>query len=822
MDRQAAVVAGRWGLLVIVLTGTVVRAAGGPNEPSLDPFQAAVVDSLRFPERTTPAELLEAAVRAAAVEALEPTLEFLDRFDKALAAAADPDAALAALGDRFPAAEINRLKRFLRAAAPPEDAAAVSELARLMQQAAEQRRADPDRLAAAATDLQSDSRSSRRQAVETLTRGGTAALPELIDLLARPAPAADDPEQAAAFVRTRRLTRQIVGQLGSRGTEALITWLDAGPLETLPGAIATLDLLVDRGHLPAGGPAAVDLASGLLPVATAAAIPEPVLQAAAGLLAKLARNGLAPAELAGPSIGLKTGCRLLAEKLDQLLTPDGLPPPDRLTADDSSLPLPLVRQFLWDPATGRPTAAFLPPAAARCLRARQLANAIAGSGCTDPAAVRLVLLAQTESLARFGADPRATAPVPTPTAAVATLPAEAVLAGLSGPAGFSAATTVEVLDEAVVRELPLAAAIAARALRDAAATPGPFASIRSPLVRALSAASDLVQFEAARTLATLTPAASFPGGSLMIERLRYFAESTGRDRAVIAHPNRDVTTLLASGLSRFGFTTAAVTSGRNCLLAVRQSPDTTLVLVSSRLGDLAARELVQLLRQPAVGDRRPVLVVLDPLDDDRSRPHRTRLVLTLADCERVLLTDRLESLLLPSLDPDDEAVVRPPRFPETLARVAGPQAADDTWRQQRAAARLERAAVALDLLGSLGERGWDVAEALPTARAGLRQTATFAAALRVLAIMPVPDAQRSLLELAMQSDLSDPLRDQATAALKQSIARHRLLLAPSERLAVLSLYTVEGATADPRSRILTSLLAPSSRPTVAADAQESL
>ena len=807
MGRQSG-----WVALVVVVMGTMVHAADPqPAEPPLDSLQWAVVNSLRHPQRTAPEELLEAAVRSAAVEALSPTLEFLDLFDKALAAEADPEATLAKLGDSFPVGELNQLRRFLEAAAPPDDAAAIAKLIELLRAAAESRRTDPARLTRAAADLQSDSRGTRQRAVETLLRGGTAALPVLIDLLGQAAPPAGALEQAASFVRTRRITRQLVSQLGEAGVEALIVELGAADQPQLPGVIAALQVLVNSGSLPASEPFTLDLASALLPLAVSDESPEPVRQAAGSLLAKLAGAGLAPAELVDQPISPAVACQLLTTRLDQLLSPAGLPPADSLAEADTNLPVPTVKQFLWNAATGRPEVGFLPPTQTRCLRARQLAGSLGMIGCTDPAAVRLVLLAQAEALLQFGDDPASIEPAVDPVTAVGLLPSEVVAAVLTGPEGFNAETVAEVLDEALPRELSLAAALTARALREAAAaSPIPVDAIRPTLVRALIAPSDLLQFEAAQTLAELAGPASFPGCSLMLERLIYFASSTGADRAVIAHPSREVGTLLAAGLSRFGYDTDQVTRGRNCLLSVRQSPDTVLVLVSSRL-DLAAREMIQLLRQPAVGDQRPVLVMLDPLDDDRSRRSLTRLVQTLAGFDRVHLTDRLESLFLPRLDPADELTPLPPRFPDTLARLVGPRAAADDQRRQRAVQRLQRASIALELLGGLGERGWKVEPAFAAARGGLRQAETFPAALRLLAAMPVPDAQRALLDLAVAPELSTSVREAAVIALQQSVTRHEVMLAMSHRWEVLSMYNADFVGDDPVGRTITALLTPSPR-----------
>jgi len=348
-------------------------------------------------------------------------------------------------------------------------------------------------------------------------------------------------------------------------------------------------------------------------------------------------------------------------------------------------------------------------------------------------------------------------------------------------------------------------------------------------------ASDLVQFEATRTLASVMATESFPGSSKLLDRLAYFASSTGVDGAVIAHPNRNVAQTLAAGLSRFGYDATLVSSGRDCLQAVRESPDTTLVLLSSRLGDLAARETIQLLRQQALGSRLPVLVVLEPRDDIRGGRHRTQLMLSLADFEHVLLTDRLESQFLPhqdalahqaglahqsGSDASSDRIIEP-RFPETIARVAGPKAADTNHRRQQAAIRLTRAAVALNLLASLGDRGWSVDQALTAAQGGLRQADTFASSLDLLAVTASPTAQQTIYDLAWQAELPVSIREAATTALGQSISRHGILLTTADLQNAFSLYNAARSADDKTiSRALLDLLEAPSRLTLAADAQE--
>ena len=89
-----------FGIFVVLSAPVFAEATEGKKRSKpLDPFQWAVIDSLRYPKRTTPQELLEAAIRAASVEALDPTTKFLEKFDEALAKEPDTDATLAQLGE---------------------------------------------------------------------------------------------------------------------------------------------------------------------------------------------------------------------------------------------------------------------------------------------------------------------------------------------------------------------------------------------------------------------------------------------------------------------------------------------------------------------------------------------------------------------------------------------------------------------------------------------------------------------------------------------------------------------------------------------------
>ena len=798
---------------------------GKKRSNPLDPFQWAVVDSLRYPKRTTPQELLEAAIRAASVEALDPTTKFLEQFDEALAKEPDKEAALAHLGESFQTAELSRLERFLKQTAQPEQADAVAFLIDGMLNAAQKRRTDTSRLKQAAVDLGSDNVFARQQAATTLMEGGTYALPMLVGILMETVSADDETPLSKTDFRTRKLAETIIEQLGERGVRALTSWLGSDDIQRFPGIIHALSILVDSGCLPAGektnpnAAANLDLASVLFAPACIPEFGETTRVAALQLLVKLEQQG--HTDFGGRPFTQDLACQMLTTKLDQLLTPAGIPVPDSLTEGEASItsPRPTVEQYLWVTQTSRPEIRYLPPVACRSLRAEHLAKDLSRLKCVHPRTVRLMLLAQYEKLLIFQDDHIQNDHF----SALNTLPTEAITETLSGPDGFSTELAAGVLDGALDRSMPLAAAVAAKAIREVnVSKPATISTIRPPLVRALAAPSALVQFEASQTLATVSPHLPFTGSSRLFNRLLYFASSRGTDQVLITYPNHDTAELLKSSVAQFGFEASIASSGRLCVQGVRQSPDVCLVILSARLPDLGAPEVVQLLQQESLGEQVPVLVILDPLDDDNACRRRTRLVLSLADFENALLTDRLESQFFPSIHQPGTAdeFISPPRFPETLTRIAGPQAMDQSWRQTQANHRLQRARLAIDTLTQLSTLGWDVRGALAIAQNGLRHAETFEPSMRLLTNMPSPNAQQALFDLAWAPDLGKNVREMAVGALGESIRSHGILLTNSTLRIINDMYNISSRGGD--SSIDHSLVALFRLPrqSAAADAQE--
>jgi hypothetical protein len=163
--------AGVWAARVLAVAVAVaitagVRGAETATDPPLDSLQQAVVESLAATPRTTPAQLLDAAVRAADVEAVAAAHEWFGRLVAAISDTGDERLeVLANLGDTADSGGLGRLEKILTTREP-----AVGKVVAAIREASRLRRRDPRRLAAAVEELRSDSSDNRLAAAEELAR----------------------------------------------------------------------------------------------------------------------------------------------------------------------------------------------------------------------------------------------------------------------------------------------------------------------------------------------------------------------------------------------------------------------------------------------------------------------------------------------------------------------------------------------------------------------------------------------------------------------------------------------------------------------------
>jgi hypothetical protein len=760
-DRRRPIVAAACAAMLICGTPAAWSQAG--DEPPLDPLQQAVVESLAAAARETPAELLDAAIRAADVEAAGAAQEWFGRLMAALEQADEGRLDLLAdLGDTTDAAALSRLEHLLRAREP-----AVTKAVAAIREAARLRRRDPQRLSAAAEALASPSAPTRLAAADELARARIDALPALVPILQ-----SDDPSDSLRI----RQARELVALLGDEAREPLLDWLASDDVASWPGVIEALD---------ASG--ATDIDSFLLAPALVADSPPAAREAARRVLARRAARRGHPAEPPSPDAAEA----MLANRLDHVLCPAGLPEVDHLLLEPIRDPAAaaaafgggvtgLVERSAWNSAAGRFERLRMSPRAARARDAMHLARDLMALDARDPATVNLVLLARMESLLVTSGDASSLAP-------------KDLQAVLAGPDGFSPETAADVLDAAIAHGMGEAAAGVAAALappRGGRATQPLSPAVRQALVRALAIPDAGLQFAAARTLALAAGEPPYPGSSRVVEILAHAATSTGVDRVVVAHPDTEVVDALATGVSRFGYEPVRVSTGREAIFAARERADTVLVLLAARLATPSALETVQLLQQQGVGDVPPVLVVVDPLDDDGRGCFLTQTIMKFGDLHRVAIVDRLDSLFQPVVDEVTGDVALLPRLPDMLAQAAGPQAVDPASREAARLTRLGRASEAFTLLAELSRRGWDVRPVTTTALAAVTTAELYAPAVALLATLGRPEAQEALVAEAERSDLAPPLRAAALAAFSTSVQRHGVLLTCGHVRAVATRYTL--------------------------------
>ena len=803
-----------WCVVALATVGVAPASAADGVRPMPDPLAQAVIESLAFPPRTTPPALLDAAIRAADVEAYDVAARYFSKFADALEKLGDKRLDLLAdLGDTADPASLRRLERVL--GDRDED---VRPVVQAMREASRERRRDPARLKRAADELASDKPATRATAFDQLARAGVDALPVLVDLLQ---------SEDAAQERSHELARELIRTLGTDARQPLLAWLGSDDVQHWPGVIEALAASVTHDD-------AALVAEHLLAPALVADAPPAVRDRANRVLKQLAARGMLPATaMDGDTMppGPGTAITVLTRRLDRVLSIDGLPAPDHLIMEpvlDPATALAAagktVERFVWNPEAGRLERVNLSPQAARTQEAVHLARDLAALDATDPDAVRLVLLARLESLLAAAGDPLT---------ALDRVPTEQLQAAVTGPEGFDYEAAADVLEIAASRGMFAAAAGAARAIAAAhadavakaaedqatgdtstgkraaeeqaaakvaaALTP----AVRASLLRALAVPDATLQFEAARTLAQAGGDPPYRGSSRVVEILLQAATSTGEEIAVVAHPDEVVREELATNLSRFGYRIEKVASGRDAILAARASVDTVLVVIAARTVRPTALETVQFIQRQATGDVPPVLVVVDPLDDDARGKFLTQLLLKFSDLDCVGIIDRLDSLFMPRIDLVTGKLIGPPRFPDHLAQVAGPQAVTPAARQARATQRRTRAAQSLALLADLGRRGWDVAAAETTARLALMQspqpgspTDLFGPAASLLGTIGSSRAQQALLGETERTDLPAESRKQALAAFAESVNRYGVLLECGPLRAAYARYNHSTASTD--------------------------
>ncbi len=279
------------------------------------------------------------------------------------------------------------------------------------------------------------------------------------------------------------------------------------------------------------------------------------------------------------------------------------------------------------------------------------------------------------------------------------------------------------------------------------------------------------------------PKAPFAGSSLLTETAAYFATGTDRPLMAIGFPTTHFLGPIASLAGSAGWETTTALEGHDLMLAAAQSADTEFVLISGRIRQPIAFDLVQQMRQDPRTAALPIGVMAEVGD-------RYRLEQLFAGMSRVFI--------LP----------RPEQPAEMLAAIkAAAQLSDDSFIPAKL--REGQAAAALDWLAEMAAGPpeiFDVRRYENIVEKALYAPATAAHAAAVLARLGTHSSQRALLNLASRQQQPLDVRQLAAAGFEQSVHRYGVRIAPTEIVAQYDRYNESAKLDKATQQLLGSIL----------------
>jgi len=291
-----------------------------------------------------------------------------------------------------------------------------------------------------------------------------------------------------------------------------------------------------------------------------------------------------------------------------------------------------------------------------------------------------------------------------------------------------------------------------------------------PLVDALYAPGRRTQFAAAKALANLAPTDPFPGSSRIVPTLARFAIHQSLPRAVVFDGNPNRGSQFAGFLINLGYDSELEMTGSRGFSAATETADVELILIGYDLfGDRwNLNDTLTNLKADSRTAAIPVFVY-GPLDLATKRPNLARnypgLRFLVQPGGAGLLEQQLKGLP-PSLSPAERA-----------------------GYAREAAALLAR--IATQRKGPLTA---DLAAVEPALAVALRSLETGSSAAATLGEVPVPDAQRSLADVALDPSQAPAPRSQAAARLLRSIQRFGPLISAGQEARLSRTLLGEGDT----------------------------
>lgn len=617
---------------------------------------------------------------------------------KRLAKAKLDEQALAELVDKFGSA------LFIRLALVDDLQPEGREVSDAALAAADRRARDPRRLAKLIDQLKDRSSAARRGTMTLLLGGREAAIQALAAALIDPARAGYRPAIRAALVKFGRFAQPALAAM-VRSAEPAIQVEAIGALAELAQSTSAMDLLAPA--LVASYPNEVRQAAREALVALIDRVPEPD-ETIATLLAK------ARAEFAESSY-----------KPDPGISP--------------------VVEWHWDADKSALSYDYVPPYVVRADRAADLAGDAVKLDPRKREAVWISFAARAEAEAyRVGIDK----PAPTGAGTANALLKEEDVDVVEGLLGF-----------ALDKGRTVAATAAARALGEIgnAELLYRFEPQPSSIVRAARDGDRRLRFAALEAIMRLNPRRPYPGSSLVVDALGFFAGSLDLPRAMVADARSAEVERQSGLLAELGYEVESATSERDVVAETIASPDFLVAMIDYNLAAPTSAQLLQRLRRDNRTARLPIGIIASTEDLERARRLAGATPLT-AVIYRPVDAASLDRQLKPLLAAAGQRVV-PPEERRQQARQAV------AWLAQIAAG---------------GQEIYNLRRIERRLASAVRVPDFGVAAARVLGTLGTASSQKTLVDVASEQVQPIETRQAADRAFANSVARFGTLLTTSE------------------------------------------
>ncbi len=531
------------------LAGSTVTLSG--QERILSDAATIAIEAIRELDPQTPAEQLRAVQTLLNLRQAATAAEYID---KIIARNPDEPTMISLYREFGPAFFI----RLARESALGDQAAP---FARKVLETQRQAATDPARIRSLVEQLQNSEPEIRSAAVSGLRDAGSAAVAELLPVLAR-----------SYGTDTQLYLEWGMRLLGSNAIGPLMGALQSPDLDLRAAAMRSLGQLDAEQSIPFLIRPSVDPGE------------EPAIQSAAGA---------ALSELLGKVPDIDQATRYLSTTARQWFR-EGLP--RNLTGGGSGDGLTTV--WSWDNETRTPKSGKLPTSAATAHFAAWLAADLYRLQPDNIKYEQLFIATQLAAGKLLGGlDVPLAESQPALFQRLAQLPAsqfEAVLDSELRHNEAAAMGAAEMLGEVATAEILSS-----------------YGGAHRPLALALRHVDPRVRFAAVEAIVKLDPVESYPGAADFMRQLAFFARTEGKRRILIVHPRATEAESLAGMASSWGFAADAVGTGRDALKRVLESPDYEVILISDAV-QLWTELLQQLRRDPRTGRIAVGLIVRGP------------------------------------------------------------------------------------------------------------------------------------------------------------------------------------------------------------------